>query len=93
MTNIVVRKILLSSMESRRKENPAQYLLNYLSDLEEVIAKHAQITYTKKYLIYRDGYLYTGTDDFNDVMKLVNNDIGLYTYRINDSVKSSSRDN
>ncbi|MFY0628508.1 MAG: hypothetical protein JXR07_19585 [Reichenbachiella sp.] len=80
-------------MEKLKSENPAQYLLDYLESLEMVISKHAQITYTKKYLIYRDGYLYTGTDDFNDVMKLVNNDLGLYTYRINHATQPPSQDN
>ena len=74
-------------------ENPAQYLLDYLEGLELIIAKHAQITYTKKYLIYRDGYLYTGTDDIEDVKKLVNNDLGLYTYKVNKSMETGSRFN
>ena len=80
-------------MMDKSGENPAQYLLDYLEGLELIIAKHAQITYTKKYLIYRDGYLYTGTDDIEDVKKLVNNDLGLYTYKVNKSMETGSRFN
>ena len=62
-----------------------QYLMDHLAHLEKVIEKHAEKTYTKKFLIYRDGYLYTGTDDISDVRKLVpdlvNN--GLYTFVFN----------
>ncbi len=75
----------------KKGANPAQYLLDYLEGLELIIAKHAQITYTKKYLIYRDGYLYTGTDDIEDVKKLVNNDLGLYTYKVNRVVDAGSK--
>ncbi|WP_109829876.1 hypothetical protein [Reichenbachiella versicolor] len=70
-------------MARENYENPAQYLLDYLADLEQVIEKHAQITYRKKYLIYRDGYLYTGTNEFSDVLKVVNAQKGLYTYKVN----------
>ena len=77
----------------KKGNNPAQYLLDYLEGLELIIAKHAQITYTKKYLIYRDGYLYTGTDDIEDVKKLVNNDLGLYTYKVNKSMETGGRIN
>ena len=71
-------------------ENPAQYLLDYLADLERVIEIHVQQTYKKKYLIYRDGYLYTGTNQFSDVLKVVNTQRGLYTYKVNADADSSS---
>lgn len=80
-------------MEKGMKENPAQYLLDYLKGLEDTIAKHAQITYSRRYLIYRDGYLYTGTDKLDDVVKLINNGVGLYTYKVNKTIDLPSKDN
>lgn len=65
------------------KKNSAQYLLDYLKGLEDTIEKHVEITYTKRYIIMRDGHDYTGTDSLSDVVKLINNGVGLYTYRIN----------
>lgn len=77
----------------KQSDNPAQYLLDYLEGLEDVIARHAQAIYTKRYLIYRDGYLYTGTDSFDDVRMVLNNGTGLYTYKINNASGLYPNDN
>lgn len=74
---------------AQQNNNPAQYLLDYLADLENVIARHVEITNQKRYLIYRDGYLYTGTDKFSDVLKVVNANKGLYTYKVNQNASTN----
>jgi hypothetical protein len=61
----------------------SKYLLDYLEHLEEIISIHAKKCRLKKYLIYRDGYLYTATDHYSDVERLCSNYAGLYTYELN----------
>ena len=78
---------------SKNQTNTAQYLLDYLEGIELMIASHNQSAYSKKYLIYREGFLSFGTDTFEDVRKLLSNKKVNYSYQLNKASLASSRDN
>lgn len=59
------------------------YLMEFLEMIEVCISSHSKRARNSRYQIYRDGYLWTGTNYFKDVLKVVDNDLGLYTYKVN----------
>ncbi len=78
---------------SKNQTNAAQYLVDHLTDLEQTITNHHTSTYSKKYLIYREGILSFGTDNFDDVKKLLQNREVRYTFKPNQATKANFRDN
>ena len=60
------------------------YLLEHLSKLEDTFARHHKHILSKKYLICRDGYLYTGVDDYNQAVHF--DQKLMYSYKINTNI-------
>jgi hypothetical protein len=66
-----------------------QYLLDYLSFLENWFVAKEKVELSKKYRIYRKGIFYAGTNDYDVVLKLTDNHFNLYTFILNPDFISS----